>query len=469
MIVGAGVAGRLLVRDLRARVTPTTPEPVAFVDDDPSKVGTLVEGLPVLGATARLADFVRRYRIDEVLVAIPSATGRDLQRITAICRDAGVHCRAAPAVSELQECRLSARQVREVRIEDLLGREQVQLDAGRIEANLRGHCMLVTGAGGSIGSELARQAARAQVGRLVLFERAESDLFDIESELRHRYPSMDVAAVIGDILDEEQLLAVFETERPSRVCHAAAYKHVPLLERHTVAAVRHNVLGTANVVRAARSSATEQFVLISSDKAVRPTSFMGATKRAAERVALSRGARPTRVCAVRFGNVLGSRGSVVPLFNRQIAAGGPVTVTDRDAVRYFMTVGEAVQLVLQASAVSRGGEVFHLDMGQPVRIVDLAEQLIRLSDQEPGRDVEVVFTGLRPGEKLVEELHTEHDEVQDTAHPRIKVVRSADSSALRQGWLEDLADAAGRRDTAAVMTLVREAVPEYTPSRAALE
>jgi FlaA1/EpsC-like NDP-sugar epimerase len=312
--------------------------------------------------------------------------------------------------------------------------------------------------------------AAAAPGRLVLVDRAESELYELERTLRRRWQALDIVAVVADMLDEDDLAEVFRSFPPARVYHAAAYKQVPIMERHPIAAARHNVLGTANLLAAATAAGAEQFVLMSTDKAVRPASVMGATKRAAERVLLSRcGAAQPRCSIVRFGNVLGSKGSVVPLFQRQIAAGGPVTVTHPDVVRYFMTVHEAVQLVLQASAMARGGEIFHLDMGELVRIADLAEQLVRLSGLEPGRDIAIEYVGLRPGDKLVEELLIAANEVQDTAHPRIKVVRSAESSALRQDWLTDLADAAGKRDAAAVMALVREAVPEYTPSQAALE
>jgi FlaA1/EpsC-like NDP-sugar epimerase len=351
----------------------------------------------------------------------------------------------------------------------LLGREPVQLDEARIAANLTGHCLLVTGAGGSIGSELTRQAAKAGVAKLVLFERAESDLFDIEVDLRHRFPSLDIETIVGDVLDVEHLADVFARERPSRVCHAAAYKHVPLMERHVLAAVRNNIIGTANVARAAAAVGTEQFVLVSSDKAIRPSSLMGATKRAAERVVLSCFGGPARGTAVRFGNVLGSRGSVVPLFQRQIAAGGPVTVTSPSALRYFMTVSEAVQLVLHASAISSGGEIFHLDMGEPVRIVDLAEQLVRLSGLEPGTDIQVVFTGLRPGEKLAESLGAEGGRIEATQHPRIKVWRDGGADRLESAWLDELTAAADRRDTSALVQLVRAAVPDYLPSSLVLE
>jgi FlaA1/EpsC-like NDP-sugar epimerase len=322
---------------------------------------------------------------------------------------------------------------------------------------------MVTGAAGSIGSELSRQLASFGPARLVLYERSESDLHDLELMLRQALPNVAVTAVVGDILDSAELAATFERHRPSRVYHAAAYKHVTLMEHHVVSAVRNNVIGTHNVARMAERYGAEQLVLISTDKAVRPTSIMGATKRAAERVLLSMGDGRTRFTTVRFGNVLGSRGSVVPIFKRQIELGGPVTVTHPEVVRFFMTIPEAVQLVLQAAATSRGGDIFHLDMGEPVRIADLAENMIRLSGFEPGRDIEIRYVGLRPGEKLYEELLIDGEDVEQTDHPRVRVVRTVDSG-VDSGWIEAVFGAAEARDTARLIALVCSAVPEFTPS-----
>jgi FlaA1/EpsC-like NDP-sugar epimerase len=466
LIVGAGQAGQWLTRDLRDRAAGAL-TPVGFVDDDPARLGSITAGLPVLGATVHLPEIVARYRIDEILIAIPSATGVQLRRITALCQQSGVPFRTAPSVDDLPECRLSLRQVRDVRIEDLLGRQPVKLDRALIAANLQGQVVLVTGAGGSIGSELARQVAAGGAGRLVLLDRAESELYELEQALRSAAPTVDLAPVVSDVLDAEDVREVFRRYRPTRVYHAAAYKQVPVMERHPVAAARHNVIGTAHVLDAAAAAGSEQFVLMSTDKAVRPTSVMGATKRAAERVVLTHDAPGLRRSVVRFGNVLGSRGSVVPLFQRQIAAGGPVTVTHPDVVRYFMTVHEAVQLVLQASAMARGGEIFHLDMGELVRIADLAEQLIRLSGLEPGRDVAIQFVGLRPGDKLTEELLVSPDEVEDTVHPRVKMVRRDGRNGLPARWLPDLYQAVHTRNAQRVLALIGEAVPDYRPSAAA--
>ena len=460
LIVGAGQAGQLLARDLQRSGSRLTP--LGFIDDAPNRIGSVVTGLPVLGVAEHIPEVARRHRVDEILIAIPSATGAQIRRITGFCLDSGVPFRTSPSVADLPECRLSLREIRDVRIEDILGREPVRISRGQIDANLHGQVVLVTGAGGSIGSELARQIALAAPARLVLYERAESDLFEVEHDVRRRTSAAEVVAAVGDILDIDELLDVFTRHRPTRIYHAAAYKHVPMMERHVVAAARNNVIGTANVLAAAREVGTEQFVLLSTDKAVRPTSVMGASKRAAERLVLAAGPPLPRCCPVRFGNVLGSRVRVVPRFQRQIAEGGPVTVTHPDVVRYFMTVHEAAQLVLQASATAAGGEVFVLDMGELVRIVDLAEQLIRLSGKEPRLDIPVEFIGLRPGEKLLEETLTDPADAEPTSHPRIYVARNANGGALPEGWLDALSRAIDERSTARVRSVLREAVPDYS-------
>ncbi len=463
LIVGAGQAGQLLARDLQGGESRITP--IGFVDDASNRIGSIVAGLPVLGTTQHLPELVRRYRADEILIAIPSATGAQIRRITELCLESGIPFRTAPSVADLPECRLSLRQIREVRIDDLLGRDPVHISRREIDANLHGQVVLVTGAGGSIGSELARQIALATPARLVLFERSESDLYQVEHEVRRRTSAVQVEAIVGDMLDVDEVREAFALHHPTRVFHAAAYKHVPMMETHVVAAARNNVVGTANVLEAARAFGAEQFVLLSTDKAVRPTSVMGATKRAAERLVLSGAGAPPKACAVRFGNVLGSRGSVVPLFQGQIAAGGPVTVTHPDVVRYFMTVHEAVQLVMQASAMAVGGEVFLLDMGELVRIADLADQLIRLSGKEPGVDVRVEFVGLRPGEKLVEEPLTDPRDAEPTGHSRIKVARGVNGGSLPDAWLAAMRGAVQRRSAAEVVDLLRQAVPDYAPGR----
>ncbi|MDH4067094.1 MAG: polysaccharide biosynthesis protein, partial [Acidobacteriota bacterium] len=435
LVVGAGRTGSTLVREMRAN--PSLPyEPVGFVDDDPHKEGLKLHGVSVLGTTREISELVRDLEVEEVLLAIPSATGRQVRRVIDNCREGRVAFKTMPSVGDLIDGRISMTRIREVRIEDLLGREPTELDLGPVRANTEGHVVLVTGAAGSIGSELSRQIASLAPAHLLLLDRSESDLHDLELMLRHTLPNVKATAVVCDILDADDLESVFAEHRPSRVYHAAAYKHVGLMERHVVAAVRNNVVGTYRVATLAVRYGADQFVLVSTDKAVRPTSLMGATKRAAERVVSSFRDGRTRFTAVRFGNVLGSRGSVVPIFKRQIEMGGPVTVTHADVVRYFMTIPEAVQLVLQASvsAASRGGDIFHLDMGEPVRIADLAANMIRLSGFEPGIDIDITYVGLRAGEKLSEELLTDGDEVAPTEHPRVRVVRAADPS-LRAGWV----------------------------------
>lgn len=476
LVVGAGRTGMTIVREMRANRMPRRRvgdapsvryQPVAFVDDDPSKQDVRVDGVPVLGTTEDIPRLLDGLNVDEVLLAVSTKSGRDIRRIVDACHDRRLLFKTIPSVGDLIDGRLSVSRIREVRIDDLLGREPIRTNLTRVHSNTEGHVVLVTGAAGSIGSELSRQIAMIGPAHLVLFERSESDLHDLELMLRLSMPNVAMSSVVGDILDAGDLAAAFERFRPSRVYHTAAYKHVSLMEHHVVAAVRNNVIGTYNVASAAGRFGAEQLVLISTDKAVRPTSLMGATKRAAERVLLSMSDRRTRFTTVRFGNVLGSRGSVVPIFKRQIEMGGPVTVTHPEVVRFFMTIPEAVELVLQAAAASRGGEVFHLDMGEPVRIADLAENMIRLSGFEPGRDIEVKFVGLRPGEKLYEELLVDGEDVEPTDHPRVLAVRTVDAG-VEAGWIQAVIRAAEARDASALVALVCAAVPEFRPSELVL-
>ncbi len=467
LVVGAGRTGIAIVREMRANHGALGYEPVAFVDDDPGKRDVRVDGVPVLGTTESLPMLLEQLEVHEVLLAMSNTSGRHIRQIIDVCHDRRVVLKTVPSVGDLIDGRISVSRIRDVRIDDLLGRDPIQTHLDQVRSNTEGHIVLVTGAAGSIGSELCRQLAMLGPARLVLFERAESDLHDLEFALRQMLPNVALSAHIGDILDVADVESAFERFRPSRVYHAAAYKHVTLMERHVVAAVRNNVIGTYNVAVSAERHGAEQLVLISTDKAVRPTSLMGATKRAAERVLLSMGDGRTRFTTVRFGNVLGSRGSVVPIFKRQIEAGGPVTVTHPDVVRFFMTIPEAVQLVLQASASSRGGDIFHLDMGEPVRIADLAENMIRLSGLEPGRDIEIKYVGLRPGEKLYEELLVEGEDVESTDHPRVRVVRTVDSG-VGLDWIGAVTRAANNRDAEALISLICAAVPEFTPSELVL-
>ncbi|MFN7949652.1 MAG: nucleoside-diphosphate sugar epimerase/dehydratase [Blastocatellia bacterium] len=480
LIVGAGEAGSALVRQMKSS-SNVEYRPVGFVDDNPAKKGLRFHGLPVLGTTADLPRLIDEHAVEKVLIAVPSLRGAEVSRILDQCRACQVDFKIVPAINDLLNGSLTLNQVREVRIEDLLGREPVSLDIAHIREKLAGRTVLITGAGGSIGSELARQIAGFEPRQMILFERSENDLHSIEIELQERFPLLDLIPVIGDITDDVQLDEVFAQYRPQSVFHAAAYKHVPMMERHLMHAIRNNIFGTASVARAAVKAGVEDFLMISSDKAVNPTSVMGATKRAAELVVAAMQNRgqtwgqnsgsgvtsfgaATRFVSVRFGNVLGSNGSVLPLFRRQIAARQPVTVTHPEVRRYFMTTTEAVQLVLQASTMGRGGEIFVLEMGEPVKIADLARKLIQLSGLEPDRDIEIRFTGLRPGEKLFEELLLDGEGILPTMHDKIRVLGGRPISyAEVSHWLISLNRALERRDERAALESLCRIVPEYTP------
>lgn len=429
LIVGAGRAGEMLVRDL-LRESPTVHEPVAFVDDDRRKIGKELHGVPVVGDCGAIADCIRQFEAQSILIAMPSATSAQMRRVVGFCEGAGVPFRTLPRMQDLVTGQVGVREVREVQIEDLLGREKVTLNWDGITRGLGGKRILVTGGGGSIGSEICRQIARLKPARLVVYERSEFNLYKIELELRRTFPELDLVSVLGDICDVAAVDEVMCAHRPTLVFHAAAYKHVPMLEHQARAAVRNNVFGTRCVADKAKECGCETFVLISSDKAVNPANVMGTTKRVAEIYCqyLNVGSK-TRYITVRFGNVLGSDGSVIPLFQAQIAAGGPVTVTHPEITRFFMTIPEASQLILQASVIGRGGEIYVLDMGEPVRISYLAEQLIRLSGKKPGEEIEIVYTGLRPGEKLYEELFHHAEQLVETDHPKIMLAHSRQVSA----------------------------------------
>src|SRR4029453_11448115 len=435
-----------------------------FVDDDIAKVGVRVSGTPVLGRIDHIPELVAVHEVNEVLVAIPSASGALLRRIVRLCEEAHVRHRVLPSLGELVGGRVMFPQRREVKGPDLLAREPVRLDLARVRAFIAGRTVLVTGAAGSIGSELCRQVAAHVPERIVLYDRHENGLFALEKELQARHPDVGLEPVLGDVLLEDQLDAVFSRFRPTVVFHAAAYKHVSMAERNPLEAVRNNVLGTRNVALAASKHGTREFVLVSTDKAVRPTSVMGVTKRVAELVVQGLQNGACRFTAVRFGNVLGSNGSVVPLFREQIARGGPVTVTHPEVTRYFMTIPEAVQLILQAAGTGHGGEVFVLEMGQAVRIADLARQMIRLSGFEPDEDVEIVFTGLSPGEKLHEELVSDGEEVVPPHHDRIRVLRLPDRPSRPDGWLPTLEACVETGGIADAVALLRRLVPSYRPS-----
>ena len=464
LIVGAGEAGSTIVRELKQN-SSLNYNPVGFVDDDLSKKGVKIHGVKVLGSTDELHELIIEHRASCVMIAIPQVKGRLVERIIAKCRECKVDFKILPPIGELINKPPSISQVRQLRVEDLLEREPVTLDMDQIRGRIENKVLLVTGAGGSIGSELVRQAAALNPRQLVLLDRSENDLFKLGHELSRKFPHLDYVPVVGDIQDVTLLRDVFATHRPQSVFHAAAYKHVPMMERNCFQAITNNIFGTYNVALLSRQFRVEDFVLISSDKAVNPTNIMGVTKRVAELIMQGLQDGTTRFMAVRFGNVLGSNGSALPLFEQQIAAGGPVTVTHPDARRYFMTIPEAVQLVLQASSMGKGGEIFVLDMGEPVRILDLVRNLIRLSGFEPDRDIKIDFVGLRPGEKMFEELKLEGEDVKPTAHEKIRLLTGSRTTFEQiSGWLDELSMLVQGKNVHGLVTKLVTIVPEYWPS-----
>jgi FlaA1/EpsC-like NDP-sugar epimerase len=464
LIAGAGTAGRMVVEEIRQHAESGL-QPVGFLDDDPSLAGATVLGLPVLGPLAALADVVAAHHVGEVLIAIPSAHGALVRQLLAACARARVPSRIVPGLMEIIRGDVHLEQIRPLRPEDLLGREVVEFVPEPVAAVLGGRRVLVTGAGGSIGQELCRQIARFAPARLVVLGRGENSIFDVENELRDLLPGLAVESVIADVRDAEAMTRIFARAQPQVVFHAAAHKHVPYMERFASEAILNNVWGTLQVLCAARQVGAERMVFISTDKAVQPRSVMGASKRLAEHLvqALHAAGGPTRLMAVRFGNVLASRGSVVPLFQAQLRRGVPLTVTHPDATRYFMTIREACLLVLQASALGQGGEVFMLHMGQAVRILDLARDVIALSGFDPD-SVPVHFTGMRPGEKLHEELHAASDSDLPPPHPRIHVARLGPLAAPDVlAAAQELTDLARRGEDAAIRSRMAALLPDYQP------
>ncbi len=466
LIVGAGDAGAMVARELTGNDRVNL-KPVGFVDDDPGKRNMTLLGIPVLGRREDIPGIVRRRRVDEIIIAMPSVNGRALKDIVEICRNTEAELKILPGMYEIIGGRVSINRIRPVRVEDLLRREPVKVDLAAIASYLEGKVVLVTGAGGSIGSELCRQAAAFGPGRLVLLGHGENSIHKVWQELEDSFPALDVAVEIADVRDFPRMEYIFNRHRPAVVFHAAAHKHVPLMEMHPGEAVKTNVLGTRNAAEAAHRAGAGVFILISTDKAVNPSSVMGATKRLAELVVRRYSSRSNTVfTAVRFGNVLGSNGSVVPVFEQQIRRGGPVKITHPEMKRYFMTIPEAVSLVIQAGSMAGGGEVFVLDMGEPVRILDLARDMIRLSGYEPGKDIEIVFTGIRPGEKLFEELLTAEEGSTATRHKKIFIARPGlvDATALEKelAALEKLPpEADGER----IMQALRRVIPGFTPGQ----
>ena len=421
MLIGAGEAGRMLAREyltsknIKAKLC-------CVIDDNEAKWGKYLEGIPIVGGRERIAEAARGYRITQIIFAIPTATAKEKKEILELCRDTGCRVRTVPGLYQLVNGEATIAAVKDVQVEDLLGREPVQLNMERVDSFLSGRTVLVTGGGGSIGSELCRQIAKHHPKKLIIVDIYENNAYDIQQELHRTYgDALNLRVEIASVRDKERIYGIFESLRPEIVFHAAAHKHVPLMENCPAEAIKNNIFGTYHVVRAAEKFGARKFVMISTDKAVNPTNIMGATKRFCEMILQSRTESTTEFCAVRFGNVLGSNGSVVPLFKKQIEEGGPVTITDKRIIRYFMTIPEAAQLVLEAGAMAKQSQIFVLDMGEPVKILDLAENLIRLSGLEPYRDIEIREIGLRPGEKLYEELLMKSETLTKTENSKIFV------------------------------------------------
>ncbi len=463
LIVGAGKAGEMLVRDL-LREQSGLYRPVAFVDDNNKKIGKEIHGIPVTGSCDEIPGIVTRLGIDLIIIALPSATSRQIRRIVEICETTGLPFRTLPELQDLVSGKASLKDLRDVKIEDLLGREPVKLNWQAITDATQRQTVLVSGGGGSIGSELCRQIGRLKPGRLIIVDHSEFNLYSIEMELRRKFPELSLVTLLADVNDTVQMEKIMRMHSPAMVYHAAAYKHVPILEDQAHAAVVNNVLGTRVMANLADQYGCGSFVMVSTDKAVNPANVMGASKRVAEMYCQGMNAKSnTRFITVRFGNVLGSSGSVIPLFQQQISQGGPVTVTHPEIMRYFMTISEACQLIMQAGVIGKGGEIFVLDMGEPVKISYLAEQLIRLSGKTPGEDIEIIYTGLRPGEKLFEELFHDAEELSETSHPKILLAqcRLLDKATLDASF-NAMQQACEEGNDAVLRVMLAELVPEHT-------
>lgn len=467
LIIGTGTTAEKVSREVVAN--PNQFALLGFLDNDKGKMGRTIHGKPVLGSLGVLEGIVDRLGVDEIFIAVSEASGEQIRAIADACKGTGVPYKILPAMTEIMDGKVDIKALRDVDYLDLLGRSQVSLDTERIQQYLTGQTVLVTGCGGSIGSELCRQIVRFKPGHIVLVDAGEYNLYEIQMELHHGLGFVDYTTVLGNITDRALLDRVFAEHKPSVVFHAAAYKHVPMLERNPWQAVRNNIIGSRNVMEAAIEAGVERFVVVSTDKAVRPTNVMGASKRITELIMQSLHGRGTRFMAVRFGNVVGSSGSVIPLFRKQIEAGGPVTVTDPEVTRYFMSISEASQLILQAGSMGEKGvgcEIFVLDMGVPVKIADMARDLIRLSGKEPDVDVKIKFTGLREGEKLYEELITQGEGIVRTEHEKILVLGSEALATTKdlEAALTSLVLAADEYDGDAIRAILQRLVPEYAPS-----
>ncbi len=473
LIVGAGDAGEVISREIIRR--PDLGQLVGFVDDDKEKVGKRIHNVKVLGNVEGINDILEREQVSTVIIAIPTARGKQIKRIVDNIKDKEVKIKTLPGLYELVDGKVSVSRIRNIRIEDLLGREPVDLNLEEISGYLKGRRVMVTGGGGSIGGELARQICRFGPKSLILLDHSENGLFHINLELERKWSGMEMEMelVVADIRDRDKMDKIFKKYVPEVVFHAAAHKHVPMMEFHPDEAVMNNIIGTKNVVKLAERYGAERVVMISTDKAINPTSVMGASKRVAEMVVKDLGSRnKTKFVAVRFGNVLESNGSVIPMFKQQIAEGGPVTVTDREVKRYFMTLPEASQLVIQAGALGKGGEVFVLDMGEPIRVLGMAEELIRLSGLEVGEDIEIKIVGLRPGEKMFEEILTEEERsgvLGDSGHEKIFIakVEEVDGEKLEKD-IKELERLAKEMDSEGIVRKLQEMVPSYKPNRGML-
>ncbi|MCD7806647.1 MAG: polysaccharide biosynthesis protein [Lachnospiraceae bacterium] len=461
MLIGAGEAANAIIREVEiSRYVNMKIQ--CMIDDDPSRQGKYMRGIPIVGGREKIIDAAQQYRIDEIIFAIPSACAQTRKEILEICKESGCKIVTLPGMYQLINEDVSIAKLKDVEIEDLLGREPIRINVDEILGYVSGKVVLVTGGGGSIGSELCRQIASHNPGQLIIVDIYENNAYDIQQELIRNYPELDLKVLIASVRNTARIESIMETYRPNIVYHAAAHKHVPLMEDSPREAIKNNVFGTYKTARAADKYGVEKFVLISTDKAVNPTNVMGASKRLCEMVVQMMNEKSrTNFVAVRFGNVLGSNGSVIPLFKKQIEEGGPVTVTHPDIIRYFMTISEAVSLVLQAGAYAKGGEIFVLDMGEPVKILDLAENLIKLSGHRVGEDIEIKFTGLRPGEKMYEELLMNEEGLQKTANQKIFIGRPIDfDKDLFEQQLQEL-NAAANDETSDIRAEIKKVVPTY--------
>lgn len=461
MIVGAGTSGSVILKEMMTS-RHTNGTVVCFVDDDLNKKGKYLNGVPIAGSREDIPSLAREYRVDEIYVALPSAPAKERKKIIEICRETDCRIKVLPGIYQLLNGEVSVAKLREVQIEDLLGRDPIRVNLDEIMGYVQDKVILVTGGGGSIGSELCRQIAGHKPRQLIVFDVYENNAYDLQQELERTFPDLNLTVLIGSVRNTHRIETVFETYRPDIVYHAAAHKHVPLMENSPNEAIKNNVFGTYKTARAAGRYGAKRFVLISTDKAVNPTNIMGASKRMCEMVVQMMDRRyKTEFVAVRFGNVLGSNGSVIPLFRKQIAEGGPVTVTHPDIIRYFMTIPEAVSLVLQAGAYAKGGEIFVLNMGEPVRILDLAKNLIRLSGYVPNEDIMIEFTGLRPGEKLYEEMLMNEEGMQDTPNKLIHIGKPIEFDEEEfQKQLDELYEIANQ-DSDHIKEAVQKIVPTY--------